>query len=87
MIPISIEQFIRKTVKMNPGTDKEELKSSFLDAAERKKGGAVCINCGQPIWAIGSALTGSNMCFSCITGEADDSEDYELDSCINLDNR
>ncbi len=28
-------------------------------------------NCGNPIWVIGSAITG-NACFSCITGEAVD---------------
>jgi len=35
--------------------------------------------CGAPIWAVGSAITGTNMCFTCTTGEADDSEDYEIE--------
>ena len=35
--------------------------------------------CGAPIWAAGSAITGTKMCFSCTTGEADDSEDYEIE--------
>lgn len=35
--------------------------------------------CGAPIWAAGSAITGINMCFTCTTGEADDSEDYEIE--------
>ena len=30
--------------------------------------------CGAPIWAAGSAITGSNLCFTCTTGEADDSD-------------
>lgn len=38
--------------------------------------GARC-DCGEPIWVIGSAETG-HMCFTCITGEADPSEDYEI---------
>ena len=35
--------------------------------------------CGAPIWAAGSAITGTNMCFTCTTGEAADSEDYEIE--------
>ncbi len=34
--------------------------------------------CGQPIWAAGSAITGTYMCFTCTTGEADGSGDYEI---------
>ena len=41
--------------------------------------GARCMICGAPIWAAGSAITGTNMCFTCTTGEADDSEDYEIE--------
>ncbi len=36
--------------------------------------------CGQPIWAIGSATVDWDGCFTCITGEADESEDYEIES-------
>jgi hypothetical protein len=38
--------------------------------------GARC-HCGEPIWVIGSAEAG-HACFTCITGEADPSEDYEI---------
>ena len=34
---------------------------------------------GAPIWAAGSAITGSNLCFTCTTGEANDSDDYEIE--------
>ena len=30
-------------------------------------------------WAAGSAITGSNLCFTCTTGEANDSDDYEIE--------
>lgn len=30
--------------------------------------------CGEPVWRFG----GQGLCFSCTTGEADASEDYEL---------
>jgi hypothetical protein len=46
-------------------------------ALRRKQNGAKC-DCGNAIWALGFAACGSDMCFSCITGEADASEDYEL---------
>ena len=48
--------------------------------AEAKKSGVKCSNCGRPIWAIGSALEGWDGCFTCITGESNSSEDYEIDT-------
>lgn len=78
MIPISINKFADLTVKNNPGTNKTELIASLKDALARKNAGAVCMCCGNTIWAAGSAVTGSDMCFSCTTGEADSSEDYEV---------
>lgn len=33
----------------------------------------------MPIWAIGTAIAGWHSCFTCLTGEADDSVDYEID--------
>jgi hypothetical protein len=44
-----------------------------------KQNGAKCMICGVPIWADGSAITGSYMCFTCTTLESDDSEDYEIE--------
>ena len=78
MTPISIEKFADLTVKNNPDTNKSDLIESLREAVKRKNEGATCMICGQPIWAAGSAITGSYMCFSCTTGEADDSEDYEV---------
>lgn len=78
MIEISVVEFAKSTVKNNPGTNYEELLDSLKAAVKRKKSGAKCCQCGQPIWAAGSAVTGTDMCFTCITGEGDDSEDYEV---------
>lgn len=80
MVPISIKEFVDITVKNNAHIKKEELVSALRDAVARKKAGAGCICCGNTIWAAGSAVVGSDMCFTCITGEADDSEDYEVES-------
>lgn len=78
MIPISIDKFIRNYMKSNKGENEHQLRKSLNDAVKRKKDGAVCTICGQPIWAIGSSIAFEG-CFSCITGESDDSEDYEID--------
>ena len=33
---------------------------------------------GQPIWAVGSTMCERNCCFTCITGESDDSGDFSV---------
>lgn len=78
MLPISIEEFAEMTVKANQDTNKCELITALKHSLEEKNNGAKCIVCGSPIWAAGSAITGTNMCFSCTTLEADGSEDYEI---------
>ena len=78
MRPISIQEFADMTVKSNKGMNKKELIQALKHSLEEKNSGARCIACGSPIWAAGSAITGTNMCFSCTTLEADDSEDYEI---------
>lgn len=78
MIPISIKEFARKTAKNNKDMKEKELIKSLEEALAAKKNGAKCCQCGQPIWAAGSGVTGTYMCFSCMTLEADDSEDYEI---------
>jgi len=78
MIPISIKEFAKKTAKQNKDIDEKELTKSLKEALEAKKNGAKCCQCGQPIWAAGSGVTGSYMCFTCMTLESDDSEDYEI---------
>lgn len=80
MIPISVDEFVRKMAKDNKDIDTDELRESLMVAVERKKKGETCINCDQSIWAIGSAVIGTDMCFSCTAGEADASEDYEIDT-------
>lgn len=47
---------------------------SLLEFKERAKDSGECEVCGGPIWR----LTGLGMCFTCTTGEADASNDYEL---------
>lgn len=76
---ISIEEFADGVVKNNKDANRRELIAALRESLAAKKNGARCMICGAPIWAAGSAITGTNMCFTCTTGEADDSEDYEIE--------
>lgn len=78
MVPISLEAFVKMHIKNDPDEEPSKLRGNLRQAVEDKKNGASCFNCGQEIWAIGSALVYQG-CFSCLTGEADSSEDYEID--------
>lgn len=78
MQPISVEKFADMVMKNNKGYHKKELVKTLRETLAAKKNGARCMVCGAPIWAAGSAITGSNLCFTCTTGEADDSEDYDF---------
>lgn len=79
MTTISVKEFVKQTVKANPDTDAEKLTESCNVVLNDKRNGAVCQMCGGEIWAAGSAVTGTYLCFSCMTGEADDRGDYEIE--------
>lgn len=79
LTPISVEKFADMVIQNKEGYQRKKLISDLRKTLEAKKNGAKCIVCGAPIWAAGSAITGSNLCFTCTTGEADDSEDYEIE--------
>ncbi len=78
MIPISINEFAKITAQQNEDIDEKQLKEALKEALKAKKNGAKCSQCGNPIWAAGSAVTGMYMCFTCTTLESDDSGDYEV---------
>ena len=77
---ISIEEFLKTYKKNNPDENAERYKDSLQRAVRMKQSGAKCSQCGQPIWAIGTATVGWDGCFTCISGETDNSDDYEIDS-------
>ena len=83
MQPISIKKFAEMTAQNNKDINQNELEETLREALKDKKNGARCMICGSPIWAAGSAITGSNMCFTCITGESDDSDDYEVEEQLD----
>ena len=73
MQPISVEAFASMVMKNNKGYRKKELVKTLNETLTAKKNGAKCIICGAPIWAAG------NLCITCTTGEANDSDDYEIE--------
>lgn len=74
-VPRSVEDWVESHAK--GGANVRELRRDALASIRRKKAGAKC-DCGDPIWAMVDALAGCGMCFSCTTGEADASSDYEF---------
>ena len=57
-----------KAHELNPSTPLSEYQSQARDRSK--------CQCGQPVWR----YAGTGLCFTCTTGEADASEDYELSS-------
>ena len=76
-IKIKIDDFVNQTVAANPGLDAKQLTIVLEEFKVRKIKGELC-DCGESIWIVGSALTGKG-CFTCITGETDKSDDYEVE--------
>lgn len=79
-IPISKEKYIKIHLKSNPSMKENEIRQALNTALKAYKNGEKC-NCGNDIWVIGAAFVG-NRCFTCITGESDPSDDYELKEAI-----
>jgi len=81
--PIELRDYVRKHLKSNPGDKKAEVVACLQSALAAYKAGERC-SCGEPIRVIGSSQVG-HMCFTCITGEADCSDDYEIaEACDKL---
>ena len=80
--PIALDDYINKHIAANPSDNRSELTANLKAALKAFKAGAKC-SCGNPIWVIGSAVTG-HACFTCITGEADASEDFEIDEACSI---
>ena len=79
-VPIGIEQYIQQHVRSNPDEKPDALRTRLRECVTAVLRGERC-QCGEPIWAIGSAVAG-HACFTCITGEAAPSADYEIDEVL-----
>jgi hypothetical protein len=74
---VSIDSFIEMHIEANPGTDTKQLRKDLIHFRQLKTEGVKC-TCGNDIWIIGSAISGTG-CFTCITKETDCSDDYEIE--------
>ena len=82
--PISIKEYVKKHLKNNLSENEKDLRKRLHTALADYKRGVKC-SCGNDIWVIGAATVG-NSCFTCITGESDPNNDYEIESAINKNN-
>lgn len=77
---ISINSYIKKHLKNNPNETPKELRRRLKVAIADFENGVKC-SCGSDIWVIGSASVGNN-CFTCLTGESEPNNDFEIDSIL-----
>lgn len=78
MVGITLDDYIIQQVEQVPGEGSESCRKRLTHYVELKLKGEPCFVCGATIWAIGSSACDTPMCFTCITGEANDSDDYEI---------
>ena len=79
-IPITIDNYVKKHLKSNPSDNEKDVREKLNTALSDYNNGIKC-QCGSDIWVIGAAFVG-NSCFTCITGESEPTDDYEIDSAI-----
>jgi hypothetical protein len=79
--PIELRHYVRMHLKSNPGDKEADVVACLQSALAAYMAGKRC-SCGAPIWVIGSSQAG-HMCFTCITGETDCSDDYEIDEACD----
>ena len=75
--PIPLDEYIEKHVQANPNVSRQDIKERLEFAIAEYRAGKRC-SCGGNIWIIGSAEVGL-ACFTCITGDAYPSDDYEIE--------
>jgi hypothetical protein len=79
-VPIGVSEYVKLYVKANPGENPTEVLARLRSCVSHAFTGARC-KCGAAIWVVGSVSAGY-ACFTCITGEAYPSEDYEIDEVL-----
>ena len=79
-VPIGVREYVKLHVSANPGENAAKLLTRLRSCVSDALAGARC-QCGAPIWVVGSVSAGY-ACFTCITGEAYPSADYEIDDVL-----
>jgi len=84
-VPIRLADYVQSFLQHNHGQTAAKVTARLESALQAYRAGKRC-RCGAPIWVIGSAEVG-HACFTCITGEAEPSGDYEIaEACAKADN-
>lgn len=79
-IPISINKYVEKHLINNPLENEMDLRKKIDSSLEAYQNEVRC-TCGNDIWVVGSAALGHS-CFTCITGESEPNEDFEIDLAV-----
>lgn len=82
--PITVDGYVRSYLSVNPRSRAPEVIARLQAALAAYRSGRRCA-CGERIWVVGAVDAGLS-CFTCITGEGDPSEDYEIaEACDKYD--
>lgn len=73
---IALDDYVDRHLRTNPDVRREDLKARLEFAIAARRSGKRC-SCGAEIWIVGSAEAGLS-CFTCIAGETNPSDDYEI---------
>jgi hypothetical protein len=84
-VTIKLSDYVRAHLRNNRGETAGAVTKRLQSALDAYRAGSRC-HCGAPIWVIGSAEAG-NACFTCLTGESDPSDDYEIAEACEKDGR
>ena len=79
-VPIGVREYVKLHVEANPDESPADLLARLCGYISDALAGARC-HCGGPVWVVGSVSAGQG-CFTCITGEAFPSGDYEIDEVL-----
>jgi len=79
MVPISKENYIALYLQQYTEYTKDQLTNLIDEKIRLKRDGLQC-SCGNKIWVVGSAVSNRNICFKCLIGHDNSSEDYEIDT-------
>jgi hypothetical protein len=82
-VPIELSEYVRGFLRTSRGESADAVTKRLQSALDAYQAGSRC-HCGAPIWVIGSSEAG-NACYTCITGELDPSEDYEIAEACDKD--
>lgn len=74
--PIKLEDYVERHLRANPDERRTDVVRSLQKAMDAHRRGVRC-GCGAPIWIVGSSVAGL-ACFTCITGESQPDNDFEI---------